>query len=48
MKYYYNGLLAEIYRGKGENEKALEVYNQLLERNPDNPQIQLSLMRLSS
>jgi len=39
----YNGLLAEIYRGKGENEKALEVYNQLIERNPDNPKTQLSL-----
>jgi predicted Zn-dependent protease len=39
----YNGLLAEIYRGKGENQKALEVYNELLERNPNNPQIQLSL-----
>ncbi|TAL62800.1 MAG: tetratricopeptide repeat protein, partial [Bacteroidetes bacterium] len=39
----YNGLLAEIYRGMGENEKALEVYNLLLERNPDNAQIQLSL-----
>jgi len=39
----YNGLLAEIYRGKGENQKALEVYNKLLERNPNNPQIQLSL-----
>ena len=39
----YNGLLADIYRGKGDNQKALEVYNKLLERNPDNPQIQLSL-----
>lgn len=39
----YNGLLAEIYRGKGESEKALKVYNQLIERNPDNPQTQLSL-----
>jgi len=38
----YNGLLAEIYRGKGENEKALDVYNKLIERNPDNPQTQLS------
>ena len=25
----YNGLLAEIYTGKGEMEKAREVYNQL-------------------
>ena len=28
---------------KGETEKAREVYNNLLERNPDNPQIQLAL-----
>ena len=39
----YNVLLADIYRGKGENQKALDAYNQLLERNPGNPQIQLSL-----
>jgi Tfp pilus assembly protein PilF len=39
----YNGLLAEIYSGKGDNLKAMDVYNKLLERNPDNPQIQLSL-----
>ena len=39
----YNGLLAEIYKGKGEIEKAREVYNSLIERNPDNPQVQLSL-----
>jgi len=39
----YNGLLAEIYRGKGENQKALEVYDRLIERNPDNPETQLSL-----
>ena len=42
----FNGLLADIYKGKGENQKALEVYNQLLQRNPDNPQIQLSLCDL--
>jgi Tfp pilus assembly protein PilF len=42
----FNGLLADMYRGKGDNQKALEVYNQLLERNPDNPQIQLSLIDL--
>ncbi|MBK7711216.1 MAG: tetratricopeptide repeat protein [Bacteroidales bacterium] len=30
----YNGLLAEIYSQKGESEKAKEVYNDLLERNP--------------
>ncbi len=39
----YNGLLAEIYRGQGENEKALEVYNKLIGRNPDNPGLQLSV-----
>ena len=39
----YNGLLAEIYRQKGDNKRAMEVYNKLLERNPDNPDIQLSL-----
>lgn len=39
----FNGLLADIYRGKGENDKAMDVYNELLKRNPDNPQIQLAL-----
>lgn len=39
----YNGLLAEIYKGKGEKEKALEVYDRLIERNPDNAQVQLSI-----
>jgi predicted Zn-dependent protease len=38
----FNGLLAEIYMGKGENEKAGDVYEKLLERNPDDPQIQLA------
>ena len=39
----YNGLIAEIYRGKGEREKTLEIYNQIIEKYPDNPQAQLSL-----
>ncbi|MCU0471787.1 MAG: tetratricopeptide repeat protein [Bacteroidales bacterium] len=39
----YNGLMAEIYRGKGEKEKAIEVYRELMKRNPDNPQTLLSL-----
>ena len=39
----YNGILADIYRGKGDTKKALDVYNNLLGRNPNNPQIQLSL-----
>jgi tetratricopeptide (TPR) repeat protein len=39
----YNGLLAEIYRGKGDQEKAMEVYNKMLDRHPDNPETQLSI-----
>ncbi len=39
----YNGLLAEIYQKRGEKEKAMKVYNMLIERNPDNPGVQLSL-----
>jgi len=39
----YNGYLAEIYRNEGENQKAKDVYNQLIGRNPDNPGIQMSL-----
>jgi tetratricopeptide (TPR) repeat protein len=39
----YNGLLADIYQGEGEINKAMEVYDKLIERNPNNSQIQLSL-----
>jgi predicted Zn-dependent protease len=39
----YNGLLAEIYVAKGENKKARQVYTNLLERNPDDPRIQLAV-----
>jgi tetratricopeptide (TPR) repeat protein len=39
----YNGLLAEIYRGKAQPDKAMEVYKMLMERNPDNPEIQLAI-----
>jgi len=39
----YNGLLAEIYRGKGEESKATGVYDMLMKNNPDNPETQLSL-----
>jgi tetratricopeptide (TPR) repeat protein len=39
----FNGLLAEIYSGEGENGKAFDVYNRLFERNPGDPHIQLSL-----
>lgn len=38
----YNGLLAEIYRGKGDNDKALEIYKQLIEKDPYNAQTLLS------
>lgn len=40
----YNGLLAEIYRGKGEKENAMEVYSKLIERNPDNAETQLAII----
>jgi len=39
----YNGLLAEIYRGAGDKQKALNVYNTLIERDPENAATQLSL-----
>ena len=39
----YNSILADIYRVKGENDKARDVYNILLGKDPDNPGIQLSL-----
>jgi tetratricopeptide (TPR) repeat protein len=39
----YNGLLAEIYRSSGEAEKAGSVYRKLLENQPGNPQILLSI-----
>jgi predicted Zn-dependent protease len=39
----YNGLLAEIYDGKGEKNKAFEVYDKLIEKYPDNAQAQLSI-----
>jgi|ERR1035437_9857536 predicted Zn-dependent protease len=39
----YNGILADIYREKGENQKALEVYKKLLDRNPDDARVQLKL-----
>jgi tetratricopeptide (TPR) repeat protein len=39
----FNGLLAEIYRGKGVPEKAEIVYRELIERNPGNPEVQLAL-----
>ena len=39
----YNGLMAEVYRNNGEREKAKEIYKKLIENNPGNPQILLSL-----
>ena len=39
----YYALLAEIYREKGDRIKAQEVYEKLLEENPENPQIQISV-----
>jgi tetratricopeptide (TPR) repeat protein len=39
----YNGVLADIYREKGENQKALDVYKRLLDRNPDDARVQLKL-----
>lgn len=39
----YNGILAEILHKKGENARAMQVYNTLMERNPGNSQVQLSL-----
>ena len=39
----YYALLAEIYRKKGEGQKASEVYEKLMLENPGNSQIQLAL-----
>ena len=39
----YYALLAEIYREKGDPVKAQEVYQKILDENPGEPQIQLSV-----
>ena len=39
----FNGYLAEIYKSQGDMQKAKDVYRKLIERNPDNPDIQLAL-----
>lgn len=39
----YSGLLAEAYKALGENEKALDVYTDLIENNPENPNVQVAL-----
>ncbi len=41
-KLLYNGFLAEIYSAKGENEKAMDVYQNLLKKDHDNADTQLS------
>ena len=40
----YNGILAEIYGARGETDKALIVYNNLLNKDPGNSQVQISLI----
>lgn len=42
-EFIYKGLLAEIYKGKGDNSKAEEIYSQLIEESPEDPDMQLSL-----
>lgn len=39
----YNGYKAAIFRDEGRPEKAWDVYNRILDSNPGNPAIQLSL-----
>ncbi len=39
----YNGILAEVYSAIGDNKEARAVYDDLLEKNPDDPQTQLAL-----
>jgi tetratricopeptide (TPR) repeat protein len=39
----YLGMLAEIYRIQGKNDKAIGVYNELMKRDPGNAQTLLSL-----
>jgi predicted Zn-dependent protease len=39
----YNGLQADIYQSEGKKEDALDVYTNLILRNPDNPVIQMKL-----
>ena len=39
----YNGLLAEIYAMSGERNKAADIYRRLIESNPKDPQVQISI-----
>jgi len=38
----YNGFIAEIYSAKGQNGKAMDIFQKLLEKDPGNPDTQLS------
>jgi tetratricopeptide (TPR) repeat protein len=38
----YKGLVANIYQYLGNNDKALEIYSELISDNPDNPKVQIS------
>ncbi len=40
----YKGLLAEIYSNNGESSKAMDIYRELVEKNPQNPETQLSMI----
>lgn len=42
-KILYNGLLAEILHSEGQKERATEIYRKLMDKEPGNPQTQLSL-----
>lgn len=39
----YNGMLAEIFKARKDNQKALEVYRTLIENNPENGEVQMAL-----
>jgi predicted Zn-dependent protease len=39
----YNGILAELYRSQGENEKAIDIYSKLISMDPSDPQTQMSI-----
>ena len=39
----YNGMMAEIYNYEGNSDKAMDVYRSLVQNNPDDPGVQLSL-----
>lgn len=42
----YKGLVANIYQYLGNNEKALEIFSELISDNPDNPKVQISFCEL--